>query len=211
MAEDWVALDHPRFKHVSAAIFTRRLAPDCMEHQCTLVDSHRVKLDACCQYGCDVDLQERANILARRDEIRALLNDEVKDLPWFGTEEEVDPDYPSGKCVRTQTHGEGCLFLQHEKRGCAIHRTALENGWDFRGTKPAICRLFPLTYDREWIEIAEDEYPEYSCAHTDGPTLYRITRDIFAELFGQELVDALDRVERQVLASEPKKLPVLSS
>lgn len=210
MSDDFVPLDHSRFKQVSAAIFTRRLAPNCMDHRCTMVDEHRVKLDACCQYGCDVDLYEQANIVARTAEIRALLRDEAKHLPWFGTEQEVDPDYPSGKCVRTETLDGGCIFLAHDKRGCAIHRASIENGWDFRGTKPAICRLFPLTYDREWIEIAE-EYPEYSCAHVDGPTLYRITRDTFGELFGPELVDALDRAERQVLATQPKPLPVVKA
>ncbi|MBA2538906.1 MAG: hypothetical protein H0V17_04660 [Deltaproteobacteria bacterium] len=208
--EDYVPLAHARFKHVSASIFTRKLAPDCMAHRCTMVDEHREKLDACCQYGCDVDLGERAAILAKRDDIRALLRPEARDAEWFGTEEEVDPDYPSGKCVRTQTLDGGCLFLAHDKRGCAIHRASLERGWDFRGIKPAICRLFPLTYDREWIEIAE-EYAEYSCAHVEGPSLYRLTRDIFAELFGEELVIALDHVERQVLADQPKKLPVVKA
>jgi len=208
--DDFVPLDHARFKQVSAAIFTRRLAPDCMEHKCTILDGDRVKLDACCQYGCDVDLGERAAILAKADLIRPLLNEEAKHLPWFETEEHVDPDYPSGTCVRTQRVGDGCLFLAHDRRGCAIHRSSLEQGWDLRGTKPAICRLFPLTYDREWIEIAE-EYPEYSCAHVDGPSLYRLTRDILSELFGQELVDALDHVEARVLATVPKRLPVLAS
>ncbi len=208
--EDFVPLDHPRFKQVSASIFTRKLAPDCMEHRCTMVDEHREKLDACCQYGCDVDIQEREAIMTKRDDIRALLRPEARDAAWFGSEEEIDPDYPSGKCVRTQTLDGGCLFLAHDKRGCAIHRASIERGWDFRGIKPAICRLFPLTYDREWIEIAE-EYAEYSCAHVEGPTLYRLTRDTFGELFGQELVDALDRVERQVLANQPKMLPVIKA
>jgi Fe-S-cluster containining protein len=105
--------------------------------------------------------------------------------------------------------GDGCLFLAHDRRGCAIHRASIEHGWDFRGVKPAICRLFPLTYDRDTIEIAE-EYPEYSCAHVDGPTLYRITRDTLGELFGADLIDALDAVERRVLAREPRKLPVFA-
>ena len=46
---------------------------------------------------------------------------------------------------------------------------------------------------------------------TTSPSLYRLTRDTFAELFGQELVDALDRVEMQVLSSAPKKLPVVKA
>jgi hypothetical protein len=200
-----VPLEHPRFKTVDDTIFTRRLVADCMTHTCTMVETHTEKLDACCQYGCDVDLLERAAILERTGEIRALLRTEAKDAPWFETEEEVDADYPSGRVVRTETLDGGCIFLAHDRRGCAIHRASIENGWDFRGVKPAICRLFPLSYEEDAIVIA-DEYPEYSCAHVDGPTLYRITRDAFADLFGAELVTALDAVEARVLS---RRLPVV--
>jgi Fe-S-cluster containining protein len=206
---EFEVLDHPQFRRVETAIFTSRLAADCMTHQCTMVDQHREKLDACCQYGADVDLAERDAILAKAEDIRPLLRKEARDLPWFGTDEEIDPDYPSGRAVRTERFGDGCLFLAHDKRGCAIHRASLERGWDFRGVKPAICRLFPLTYEQDMLEIAE-EYPEYSCAHVDGPTLYRITRDALADLFGPELVVALDEVEKRVLAREPRRLPVLA-
>jgi Fe-S-cluster containining protein len=207
MDEPAVSLDHPRFRTVAAAIFTRRLVADCMTHRCTMVDIHTEKLDACCQYGCDVDLRERTAIEARSSEIRALLRDEVKDARWFDPEETVDADYPSGRVVRTEVHAGGCIFLAHDRRGCAIHRASIEGGWDFRGVKPAICRLFPLSYEHDEIMIAE-EYPEYSCAHVDGPTLYRITRDAFAELFGDALVVALDDAEARVLAAAPRHLPV---
>jgi Fe-S-cluster containining protein len=109
--------------------------------------------------------------------------------------------------VRTEVHEGGCIFLAHDRRGCAIHRAALEGGWDFRGVKPAICRLFPLSYEADAILIAE-EYPEYSCAHVDGPTLYRITRDALADLFGEALVVAMDAAEAQVLGAVPRRLPV---
>lgn len=210
--EPVIAIDHPRFHQVWASIFTKKLVADCMTHSCvymepeTGVDHH--KLDACCQYGCDVDLHERDAILARAPEIRSRLRAEVADLPWFEAEIEDDADYPSGQVVRSAVHDGGCLFLAHDRRGCAIHRTSLEAGWDFRGVKPAICRLFPLSYEEDVICIA-DEYPEYSCAHVDGPTLYRITRDAFADIFGPELVTALDVAEAQVLAAQPKRLPVI--
>ncbi|MBA3459348.1 MAG: DUF3109 family protein [Deltaproteobacteria bacterium] len=203
-----VPLDHPRFRTVSAALFTSRLAPDCMEHDCTMVDTHKLKHDACCQYGCDVDLKERDAILQRAEQIRPLLRDAVKSRAWFESEVEYDKDYPSGAVVRTEVVDEGCLFLQHDRRGCAIHRASIEQGWDFRGVKPAICRLFPVSYEDDAIVLA-DEYAEYSCAHVDGPSLYRITRDTLGELFGPELVRALDSAEAQVLGAQPKKLPVL--
>ena len=202
-----VPLDHPRFRFVWASIFTRRLAPDCMTHRCTMVATQREKLEACCQYGCDVDLQERAAIEARGGEIRALLRAEVKDARWFDPDEEVDADYPSGRVVRTEVHAGGCIFLAHDRRGCAIHRAALEGGWDLRGVKPAICRLFPVSYVGDAIVIAE-EYPEYSCAHVEGPTLYRLTRDTLADVFGEALVVAMDAAEAQVLGAAPRRLPV---
>ena len=210
MDEVVVPLDHPRFRHTWASVFTRRLVADCMTHACRMVDRepHLDKLDACCQYGCDVDLAEREAILARAGDIRPLLRAEVKDLPWFDDEIEEDPDYPSGKVVRTAVHEDGCLFLAHDRRGCAIHRASLERGWDFRGVKPAICRLFPLSYEEDMIVIA-DEFPEYSCAHVDGPTLYRISRDTLGDVFGRELVAAMDAAEARVLAAEPRRLPVL--
>jgi Fe-S-cluster containining protein len=213
--EPSVALDHPRFRSVWASIFTRRLAADCMTHRCTMVETQHERLDACCQYGCDVDLGERAAIEARADEIRALLDPEVRDARWFDPHEEVDTDYPSGRVVRTEVHRDGCLFLAHDRRGCAIHRAALEGGWDLRGVKPAICRLFPLSYESDAIVIA-DEYTDYSCAHVDGPSLYRLSRDAIADIFGAPLVAALDAAEARVLAAEaqaraaaPRRLPVL--
>ena len=103
--EEELDLDHPRFRRVQAAIFTRKLVADCMTHRCTMVEHGAEKLDACCQYGCDVDLAERAAILAKADGIRSLLRPEVKDVPWFGEEVERDTDYPSGGCVRTTATG----------------------------------------------------------------------------------------------------------
>ncbi|HWU86385.1 MAG TPA: DUF3109 family protein [Kofleriaceae bacterium] len=219
-----LALDHPRFRTVDAAIFTRRLAPDCMTHRCVAVqDEHgaalvppRPRLDVCCQYGCDVDLAEREAIQARAAELRALLRPAAAAAPWFEDDVVEDADYPSGKVVRTAVHDGGCIFLAHDLRGCAIHRAALEGGWDFRGVKPAICRLFPVSYEGDAILIAP-EYPEYSCAHVDGPTLYRLTRDTLGELFGAALVTALDAAEAQALAlasppsappPSPRRLPV---
>jgi Fe-S-cluster containining protein len=207
MDEPSVALDHPRFHSVWASIFTRRLAADCMTHRCTMVDTHREKLDACCQYGCDVDLLERAAIEQRADEIRALLRPEVRHLRWFDPEEELDTDYPSGRVVRTEVVDGGCIFLAHDRRGCAIHRASVEGGWDLSGVKPAICRLFPLSYEDDAIVIA-DEYPEYSCAHVEGPSLYRITRSALADIFGEALVAAMDDAEARVLGSAPRLLPV---
>jgi Fe-S-cluster containining protein len=197
----YVELDHPRFTKAELDVFTRRVVADCMTHQCAMHATHTTKLDACCQYGCDVDLFERDQIIAKADLIRPVLRAEVQNLPWFDeSEPEHDPDVPSGTVVRTAVHEDGCLFLAHDKRGCAIHRASIEQGWDFHGVKPSICRLFPLSYGEGTI-LVSDDYHDYSCAYTDdSPTLYRVARDTIGALFGPELVVAMDAAESKVNA-----------
>jgi Fe-S-cluster containining protein len=203
----YVELDHPRFSKAELDVFTRRVVADCMTHSCAIHETGTVRLDACCQYGCDVDLFEKDAILANADKIRPVLAPEVQHLPWFDeSEPEHDPDVPSGTVVRTAVHSKGCLFLSHDKRGCGIHRASLEQGWDFHGIKPSICRLFPLSYGEGMI-LVSDDYQDYSCAyHADSPTLYRVARDTIGALFGADLVAAMDAAEAKVNA---RKLTVV--
>lgn len=205
----FVAIDHPRFRRVERAIFTRRIVADCMTHACRDRDPDRARLDACCQHGADVDLAERDAILAHADELKALLVPAARDVPWFTVRAERDDDFPSGKIVRTRKLGAGCVFLAHDARGCAIHRASLEGGWDFRGTKPHVCRLFPLSFTSDELVISDD-YPAYSCAYEPGaPTLYRHGRDTLADVFGAAIVTAMDAAERAVLATAPRRLPTV--
>ena len=195
----FVPLDHARFARTDAAVFTRRVVADCMTHRCTMQASGQLKLDACCQYGADVEVRERDAIRARADHIRPVLRAEVQHAAWFderALQEDVD-----GTFVRTAKHDGGCVFLAHDRRGCAIHRAAVEQGWDFRGVKPAVCRLFPLTYSDGAILISDD-YPDYSCAYEPGaPTLYRVARDTLGDVFDAALVAAMDAAEARVLAT----------
>jgi Fe-S-cluster containining protein len=195
-----VPLDHPRFRHTWADVFTKRLVADCMTHSCTMHATGVPKLDACCQHGCDVDLHERDAILARAATIRAVLRPDAAAAPWFDeSEPEADPDAPSGTLVRTEVLDGGCIFLAHDRRGCAIHRVAID-------VKPSVCQLFPLTYTSDAIVISDD-YADYSCAHlADAPTLYRVGRSALAAVFGDPLVRAMDAVEARVLA---RRLPLV--
>ncbi len=180
-------------------MFVRRVVADCMTHECSLVrHGDRPMLDACCQYGADVNVAERDRIQARAVEIARLLVPEAAAHPWFIGPEREDPDFPSGRHVRTARFGEGCVFLAHDRRGCAIHRAAIEGSWDMRGTKPHVCRLFPLSYDSEAI-VLSDDYTDYSCAYDpDAPTLYQVGRDTLADIFGAPLVAAMDEAEKAV-------------
>lgn len=173
-----------------------------MSHECRIDGDRHVKLDACCQYGVDVDIAERNGILEHKDSIQALLRKDAAQAPWFDEHETADPDFPSGRYVRTRTHGQGCIFLAHEGRGCAIHRAAIEGGWNMHGVKPHVCRLFPLSYESDAIVISDD-YEDYSCGRAaHAPTLYQVARATLAEVFGQALIAALDQAEAGVLAMQ---------
>jgi Fe-S-cluster containining protein len=106
--------------------------------------------------------------------------------------------------VRTRTRDArdtGCIFLAHDRRGCAIHRAAIAGGWDFRGVKPHVCRLFPISYESDAI-VLSDDYAEYSCSRDAGaPSVYRVSRAALADIFGRELTAALDEAETAVLQS----------
>jgi Fe-S-cluster containining protein len=204
----YLSVAHDRFRQVERDIFVRRFVADCMSHRCTHVADegepivpHKPLLDACCQYGADTDLGERNAILARRADIAPLLIPAARPVPWFDETVEEDPDQPSGYYVRTAVFENGCVFLAHDKRGCAIHRASIEQGWSFDGVKPHICRLFPLSYSEDTIVISDD-FVDYDCAdRADAPTLYRVLRDTLASVFGQALVTALDAVEATIEAA----------
>jgi len=200
----FIEVAHDKFKRVDAGVFTKTVVADCMTHTCTMHATGKQKLEACCQYGCDVDLYEQQEILQHAGDIRAVLDADAPAV-WFREERELDPDTKSGAFVRTVRHNDGCVFLSHDQRGCAIHRAALAHGWSWRHVKPGVCQLFPLTYTSDAIVISDD-YTDYSCAYTQGaPSLYRVSRDALAHVFGDALVAALDDAEARVLA---RRLPL---
>lgn len=216
---------HTRIHEVEEDIFTARFAPDCMTHACLCRDQgDRGRLDACCQHGADVDLFERDGILARAHVIQSVLAAPWRDpRTWFDqSAPEHDADFPSGTAVRTAVAGAasdaGCVFLQHDRRGCALHRAALAAGFAPEEIKPAVCRLYPLAYGGGVLGLSDD-FDRYSCAgHAGGPTVYRLMRATVADVFrldlgpdmgldqGRELVRRLDQAERKVLR---RKLPLL--
>ncbi|MBI4510224.1 MAG: hypothetical protein HY698_11365 [Deltaproteobacteria bacterium] len=204
---------HAKVKLVGDDIFLARFTSDCMGHDCRCVDEgNRLRRDACCQHGCDVDLLERDAILARAEMIAPLLKQRFRDpARWFDdSDPEEAPDFPSGTVIRTAMAGPGeaggCVFLEHDARGCALHRAAIEHRFDPAEIKPLVCRLYPLAFCDGVLSLSDDFY-RYSCVQRpDDPSVYRVMRPVLGEIFGLDIVPLLDRCEKRVRRS---KLPVV--
>ncbi len=200
-------MKHPRIGLVDGDIFTLTFASDCMTHSCRCRDEgDSQRDDACCQHGADVLVPEKAAILRRAGEIASVLRPQWRQpATWFDERApELDPQAPDGIILRTglvdlEDESSGCVFLQHTgARGCGLHRAALVHGFDPAEIKPAVCRLYPLSYDGHRLGLSPD-FDRYSCAAFDGPSVYRLMRGALGEMFGAPLVRELDRVESNVV------------
>jgi hypothetical protein len=87
--------------------------------------------DDCCQYGVDVEVEERDLLIA---------NGLAKPGDFTGPEEE-----DGFLMYRTELGPRGCIFLLPE-RGCRLHHT---------GYKPLVCKIFPRD-EAELREAFED-------------------------------------------------------
>jgi Fe-S-cluster containining protein len=210
--EHLLEVGHRRVRWVDPDIFVARFAPHCMTHQCRCRDEEdRALPDACCQHGADVDVGEKDAILRRATEIASVLHPDWRDPTrwWLPMEPEADDEFPSGFAVRTGVAGadeaSGCVFLQHDARGCALHRAALAHGFQPEEIKPAVCRLYPLAFGDSALGFSDD-FSRYSCAgEAGGPTVYRLGRETVAGVFGWDAVWLLDAVERRMIR---RRLPL---
>ncbi len=174
----------PSIKQVDTDIFKLRYFGHCM--QCTFCQ------DSCCQYGCDVNLAERDRILALKNELAPFVATPPEQ--WFKPEVFEDPEYETGKFVRTQTHKGACTFLSPHGRGCGIHAFALKTGRDYHAIKPMVCWLFPVTWDKGVLRPSYDVTDDLVCRNT-GPFLYDMSRDEIRVVFGDALVAELDAIK----------------
>jgi Fe-S-cluster containining protein len=207
-------VNHAEIRRVDGRIFTLTFTPDCMSHQCRCSgEDNSARNDACCRYGADVVLPEKAAILRRGAQIASILKPERRDpAGWFDERDpELDPDAPAGILLRTATtdlddEESGCVFLEHTgERGCGLHRAALLHGFDPAEIKPKVCRLYPLSLSKRRLGLSPD-FNLYSCASAAGPTVYRLMREPLTAIFGASLLAELDRLESRAMG---RKLRVL--
>ncbi|HVV49432.1 MAG TPA: hypothetical protein VHO06_07230 [Polyangia bacterium] len=201
----YLPVEHERIRFVERAIFAASFTSSCDSHRCLCRDENdKPRVDACCQHGADVTVPEKQAILRRAAEIASVLKPERRSpAGWFDERDpEEDPEAPFGFVVRTATSDpasdtSGCVFLEHaEGRGCGLHLAAQKYGFDPAEIKPAVCRLYPLSFSKGRLELAPD-FDRYSCANSGTETVYAIMRPTLGQMFGDQSAVALDEANAQ--------------
>jgi hypothetical protein len=173
---------------VDPVIFTRRYFTHCLS--CAFCH------DACCTYGVDVD---RRTVTAL--ERHAAAFEAYSGIPrtrWFAEDATPDASMPGGASVRTRIEGGACVFRKRQGRGCVLHGFALAEGIDYHEIKPIVDCLFPVTWEADVLVPSEEVLDDSLICLDTGPTLYEGVREELRYYFGDELVEALDRIARDV-------------
>jgi Fe-S-cluster containining protein len=179
----------PTVDRIDPRLFTETFFSKCMD--CTFCH------DSCCQYGATVEVPMMEALLARRAELEPVVKRPAEE--WFDGEFRDDPEYPGGAFTRTRVYDGRCVFLNRQGRGCLLHSYALTHNIPVHSMKPMACNLFPVWwYEGAIVLPPEIEERELICLG-EGETLYRSARGDLLGYYGPELVEELDRLERQVM------------
>jgi hypothetical protein len=175
-------IEGPVLRAVDRRIFSLRYFRHCMD--CSFCH------DACCNHGVDVDLENAERLRAAPQRFKDMVG--VPQEDWFTQEVIEDPEFPSGRHVRTQIRDGACVFHDANGRGCLIHRFCLEEGLDYHTLKPMVSILFPLTFE-QGVLLASSEVQDGTlvCAGS-GPSCYEGTREELRYYFGDGLILELD-------------------
>jgi Fe-S-cluster containining protein len=186
-------LSHLPRLEVNASIFETRYAPGSSPAHCD---------GTCCSNGVKLDVGLRDQILANADLVqRAMGPQQDRDTSsWFEETEEVDPDFPSGRCVGTQVRETGCVFLDAERR-CVLQSVTIAEARPGFDLKPFFCSAFPVTVSGGalWIDELCLEAPGGCCRPTPGGPL-RVVDVCETELrhvLGNEGLDELRLAARE--------------
>ena len=113
----------------------------------------------CCRDGVWLDPAERDKILANAELIKRYMDphQDHNEQQWFDAEEVIDPDFPSGKAVGTQTRSYGCVFLKGNGH-CVLQNVAVGEGKSKFSLKPYFCFAFPVAIDSGELLLDDPDF-----------------------------------------------------
>ena len=175
----------PVIHSVDEAIFRLRYFTLCMA--CSFCK------DGCCDHGVDIDVANRDRLLALGEDFGVRIA--APRDQWFTADVVSDPEFPSGRYVRTAMRDGACVF-RAPGRGCAIHAYAMEKGIDYHTLKPIVSTLFPATFDYGVLGPSGEVADSSLICAGEGPTVYDGARGELEYYFGPAFVAELDALYR---------------
>jgi hypothetical protein len=189
LARDYVCVQGaPVIHSVDTEIFRLTYFMRCMA--CGFCD------DQCCSYGVDIDLGNVMRLAALGEDFSSRIA--APRSEWFTDAMVEDPEFPTGRYVRTREKDGKCVFRSANGRGCAIHGYALEKGIDYHDLKPMVSTLFPATFDYGVLGPSSEVVEGSLVCKGDGPSVYDGARAELAYYFGADFVAELDALARTV-------------
>jgi uncharacterized protein DUF3109 len=144
----------------------------------------------CCARGAYVDVAERDRILAHAELIAPHLDEtQTHDAKqWFDAEEQLDTDFPSGRCAGTAMVNGKCAMLDQHGR-CSTQVAANAAGMHKWALKPLYCALFPIEVIDGVIRFDARLQNERACCSVqpvfDTP-LFEACREELVRLVGED-------------------------
>jgi len=168
-------------KEADESLFNKKYVLHCLD--CSFCD------DACCSYGCPVDLVEVERILHYADQLEAELG--IPSSQWFKDESDMDKNYPSGEVKNTRVYNGKCVFYKDGPRGCSLQRLCIEVGMDTHQLKPMVCCLFPVAWENKRLYVSGflDELP---CGE-NGISVFEAQKNELRIYLGEDFVADLER------------------
>jgi hypothetical protein len=180
----------PIINKVNTKIFTEKYFVPCFD--CAFCN------DQCCSYGADYDTLYLNRIEKYANELENYIG--ISREEWFSPNLKEYNNYVGGLYRRTNTISNHCIFLDTQKRGCFLHRFCLEKGMDYRYLKSILCSLYPVDfYDDVLQQAVEVDDHDLICLNRSEVSLYRGVRNDLMYYFGNDFIEELDNLEREVL------------
>jgi hypothetical protein len=146
--------------------------------------------DQCCSYGVDIDLGNAMRLAALGEDFAARIA--APRAEWFTDKVVDDPEFPTGRYLRTRAPDGKCVFRSRTGRGCTIHAYALEKGIDYHELKPLVSTLFPATFEHGVLMASSEVHDRSLACAGQGRSVYDGTRDELKYYFGDAFVAELD-------------------
>jgi Fe-S-cluster containining protein len=152
--------------------------------------------DWCCSFGADIDIENVEKIQQRREEILPFVR--PPEGEWFEAQYTYYEEYAGNQYTRINTQGPRCAFISKDQRGCGLHRYAISKQMDYHKIKPLVCILFPLSFSEGILSLAAEMDDNSLICSGLGYSAYQSMRNELEHYIGRELVEELDRIEKEV-------------